>query len=107
VDAVSDEPLTDEELDAVAARAKEHRGELIDGSSSEGGPRWIDNPLAQDVVRLVAEVRRLRSDEWLERAVKEIVARRIPAAKGDNAGEYEAMVGEILLTILKKHRASP
>lgn len=54
-------PLTPAELDQIEARAGQHKSLLLDRSSSEGGPVSWRNPLANDVHRLVAEVRRLRA----------------------------------------------
>jgi hypothetical protein len=60
MDTVKDAPLTDADLSRIAA--------LItpDFRCQECG-----HP-AEDIARLVAEVRRLRSDEWLEKAAEEI-----------------------------------
>lgn len=71
------EPLTDADLVEMEAHAR-----LTD-----------DGDVAADVTRLVAEVRRLRSDEWLARGLNEAAGPTFqPAAVG------------AIMAILRKHR---
>jgi hypothetical protein len=108
------EPLTDEELDAIDERLSRAPITNLGGPDSEGRYPFAD-PIAGDVQRLVAEVRRLRkednalrieqgknagklqeyiamwkqlsSDEWLERAAEEIgkAISAFPIDGGDGA----------------------
>lgn len=58
----ADEPLTEADLVEMEVRLVENAGTLFDQGSAAGGPVYWDNPLAQDVQRLLAEVRRLRAE---------------------------------------------
>lgn len=78
-------PLTEEDL-AVAER------DLVEGTGHERQHAGL---------RLLAEVRRLRSDEWLQRAAEEIAAIRLPDVPAElRNSELRAR----LLPILRKHR---
>jgi hypothetical protein len=78
------EPLTDADLDRIEA--------LItpDFRCQECG-----HP-AEDITRLIAEVRRLRGDEWMEKAAEEIA----PMIHDDLMTDARAEV----IAILRKHR---
>jgi len=89
-EAVETKPLTDAAL------------KVIEGNATDC---YDCGSVATDVERLVAEVRRLRSDEWLEKAAKAI------AAETDNDGCLDAPDGErwtsnkvSILAHLRKHR---
>jgi hypothetical protein len=100
-------PLTDEDLERIMRVLPEIDD---DGEASYGvtlgrlgdGPDTLDT---WDVHNLVAEVRRLRSDEWLRAAAEEV---------HDNCGEWngpfepdaEGLNGQAggILAILRKHR---
>ena len=77
------EPLTDEQLENSERWAIEC---LTPSTLGTGGPR-----LAECVLGLVEEIRRLRSDEWLEAASEEIA----------NRAAYSP---SLTLEILLKHR---
>jgi len=97
-------PLTDEELTEIEVAA--HTGKT-------GEPRALDHVWFDDLLRLVADVRRLRSDEWLRAAMEEIARehdgtvnalastlRHEPGARLD-APEW---AWDALGAILRKHR---
>lgn len=76
------EPLTDEDLDAIEA--------WISRAHSHGLPFAASE--TEMLLRLAAEVRRLRSDAWLAPAAEEIA---------DSANPYD---WRLVLAILRKHR---
>jgi hypothetical protein len=90
------EPLTDEDLAHV---------ETIAGPWTARSPET--QAQAALVLRLVAEVRRLRSDEWLEAAAGEMgyewLEHWAPEKNGGKAPSVADCTAEALL-ILRKHR---
>ncbi len=102
-------PLTDEELDAILRKRREALGWSNDAGTIEPGQpesqgssddAVYDLAYEPYIPRLVAEVRRLRSDEWLERAIEEIAHGR---ADGWSTGVGIPTKAD-LLAILRKHR---
>lgn len=79
-------PLTDEELDHLEREAKRFTA-----------PEPWEGNATETIVRLLAEVRRLRSDEWLERAADEIDG-------GMDALNETGPSRNEILDILRKHR---
>jgi len=75
-------PLTDEELDAIEAWIKRGRSHGLPFAASE----------LEMLLRLAAEVRRMRSDAWLAPAAEEIA---------DSANPYD---WQLVLAILRKRR---
>ena len=88
----ANETLTEEELDIAQ--------ELADQGVPES-PRVTR--------RLIAEVRRLRSDEWLSKAAEEIATnidrgRKLSGFTVQPNAAFEAKMGDDVLAILRKHR---
>lgn len=86
------EPLTDEMLSDLEVDLNNGPGKYI--SAVEG----LDIAIAR---ALVAEVRRLRSDEWLERVADDLVR---AATRHDIAGGTRYLGTAEALAILRKHR---
>ena len=81
-EAVETKPLTDAAL------------KVIEGNATDC---YDCGSVATDVERLVAEVRRLRSDEWLEKAAEEISA-------SPYAAIHSSKTEDAIRAILRKHR---
>lgn len=77
-------PMEDDALEFWSSLGTEH--------AARSGPT---RHLGQGVIELVAEVRRLRSDEWLQRAVDEIGGREVHEGYVDTIKAFET---------LQKHR---
>jgi hypothetical protein len=92
INAFEPDPLTDEELDTIEYLAGNQGGSVAENRAS-------------DIRRLVAEVRRLRSDDWLQRAAKAIVGEfpDIGPSYGGKDEDY-ALAEADVAEILRKHR---
>lgn len=87
------EPITDEELDEM----------------EKLNIPWADNIGSDEIGKLIAEVRRLRSDEWLEKAAEEAeelsdFKQREDGDSEDPQKPWRVRHRAEILEILRKHR---